>query len=280
MLLMNLRPLLFSLAFAVTTPMASAAVTLDPASWTQALGSAVLSGQSSTGLTWGNNTASNADNSFLFATIDGNTSVVGNQSLSLAVGETMTLSASLSFSGLQTLTTGSLQFRAGVFNTNGSATPGFGWLGYFVGNGTATSSGGLYAKNTGNTAGYIVESQSSLLSSFFGEGTVLTDGMYSLVFSMERTSTSMIISALFERQSDGANFVTVESYAHTGGAAPILSTFDRIGFLAGDGLDADRVVISNLTMTVTPEPSRALLSCLGAGVLILRRRRAVRLSAA
>jgi hypothetical protein len=250
----------------------SGAVSIDGSSWNQLVGSAALSGASSTGLVWGNNTSDNANNSFLVATLDGNTSIAGNQTVSVNVGETLTFAGTIDLSGTQPLTTGSLQFRFGLFNTNSSATAGFGWLGYFVGNGTLTNNGGLYAKNSGNSTGYIVESGSSLLTSFEGEGAALSDGIYTFSLSLQRTADSMVISTSLIRQSDGVPFATVDEYEHIGGAAPVLSQFDRIGFLAGDGLDADRVTLSNLSVAIIPEPAAPLLASFAALGLLRRRR--------
>lgn len=264
--------LTFFSASLIAGGVSSAAVSIDASSWSQLVGSAALSGASSTGLVWGNNTTDNANNSFLVATLDGNTSAAGNQTVSVNVGETLTFAGTIDLSGTQPLTTGSLQFRFGLFNTNSSATAGFGWLGYFVGNGTLTNNGGLYAKNSGNSSGYIVESGSSLLSSFAGESAVLSDGIYTFSLSLQRTADSMLITTSLIRQSDGASFATVDAYEHSGGTAPVLSEFDRIGFLAGDGLDADRVTLSNLSVTIIPEPTVPLLASFAALGLLRRKR--------
>jgi len=270
---MKYRLLLISLALA---GLSSAAISIDPSSWSQLVGGAALSGASSTGLVWGNNTntgpnTGNADNSFLVATLDGNTSIAGNQTVSINVGETLVYTGTVNLSGVTTSTTGSLQFRFGLFNSATQTSTGFGWLGYFVGNGTSLTSGGLYGKNTGNNDGFIVESGATALSTFNGQAANLNDGPYTFSLSLQRTASSMIISTSF--QQGGVSYASVESYVHTGGAAPIVSTFDRIGFLAGSGLDADQVTLSNLSLNIIPEPSSSALVLGAAGLLGFRRKR-------
>ena len=249
--------------------MASAAVSIDSTSWSQPAGTASLSGASSSGLVWGNGSTNNADNSFLFASVDGDTLVSGNQNLALNVGQTVVFTGTVNLAGVQTLTTGSNQFRFGLFNENGSS-PFSGWLGYFVGNGTTSTAGGLYERNNPNTAGYIVETGASQLASYNGGGANLTDGFYSFSMSLQRTASGLVISASMIRTSDGVSFINV---SNVNDSTPGLTSVNRIGFLAADGLDADRVTLSNLSINVIPEPSSLLVASLAGGLCMILRRR-------
>ncbi|MES2997609.1 MAG: hypothetical protein V4733_12445 [Verrucomicrobiota bacterium] len=49
-------------------------------------------------------------------------------------------------------------------------------------------------------------------------------------------------------------------------------SFNRVGFLAGNNLNADQIQFSNIDVTHAPEPSVALLGLMSAGLLFRRHR--------
>jgi MYXO-CTERM domain-containing protein len=257
---------------------AHGAVTIDASSWTNGLGTPALSGQTSTGIVWGNNTSNNTDNAALHATIDGDTGTAGNQSVTIAIGETLSFSGSLNLQTSITNTSGTIQLRAGLYNTNGSVTT-TGWLGYMLGNGTSSGAGQILERSNPNTGAYFSGTGATTLvnlPSTNGGVTLasrdLTAGLYSFSLSLTRVAGGMEVTSSLVRQSDGINFANLSTpFLDT---TPQTFTFDRIGFLAGGGLDADQVTLSNLSLTVVPEPSSALLGVAGVA-LLLRRRRAI-----
>jgi hypothetical protein len=267
--------------FLAATISAQAALTIDSASWTNALGTAANSGLSATGITWGNNTANNADNSAIYAIIDGDTGTAGNQNFTLGLGETLTFAGTAELKSV-TGTDGTIQFRFGLFDVNGQSDVN-GWLGYFAANTTIStqSGGGVYERILNNTNAYYSSlSGNAVLASGAAAtpvaGARLTNDTYSMSLSFTRaTATSLSISSSMIRTTGGNNYVSVDNYIDNSVNS---FTFNRLGFLAGSGLDADQIILSNLSLTVIPEPSSfAALAGLGAiGLVASRRRRSVR----
>lgn len=98
----------------------------------------------------------------------------------------------------------------------------------------------------------------------------LTAGCYDFGLSLKRVAAGLEITSSLIRQSDSINFADLSTpFLDT---TPQTFTFDRIGFLAGGGLDADQVTLSNLSLNVVPETSSALLGVAGAALLLRRRR--------
>lgn len=266
----------FPLLAAGFSSFAHGAVSIDSSSWTNGLGSPALSGQSSTGIVWGNNTSNNADNAALHATIDGDTGTAGNQSVTLALGETLSFSGTLNLQTSITDTAGTIQLRAGLYNTNGSSDAN-GWLGYMLANGTSSGTGQIIERNNPNTNGYFSgfgATAIATLPSTNGGVTLasrnLTAGFYDFSLSLTRVAAGMEITSSLIRQSDSINFANLSTpFLDT---TPQTFTFDRIGFLAGGGLDADQVTLSNISLTVVPETSSVFLGVAGAALLLRRRR--------
>jgi hypothetical protein len=267
--------------FLAATISAQAALTIDSTSWTNALGTAANSGLSATGITWGNNTANNVDNCAIYAIIDGDTGTVGNQNFTLGLGETLTFAGTAELKSV-TGTDGTIQFRFGLFDVNGQSGVN-GWLGYFAANTTIStqSGGGVYERILNNTNAYYSSlSGNAVLASGAAAtpvaGARLTNDTYSMSLSFTRaTATSLSISSSMIRTTGGNNYVSVDNYIDNSVNS---FTFNRLGFLAGSGLDADQIILSNLSLTVIPEPSSfAALAGLGAiGLVASRRRRSVR----
>lgn len=259
-----------SLALVFAGAYAHAAITIDSSSWTRSNGVAVLSGQSSTGLTVGNNTAENADDVVFHASIDANGAVAGNQAHTLAVGDRITFTGTVNLSGIAGGASGATsgnQFRIGLFNTN-SSPDNNGWLGYILSTGSGTTQGSLRERDNPNTALYTSTTGATTIASLTAPNANTFNGLYNFSFSLNRISTGMEITSSFVRQSNSLDYAP-RSTAFLDTTISTF-TFDRIGFTAGGGLDLDQVVVSNLS--IIPEPSAALLGGLGM-LLLLRRRR-------
>jgi len=234
-------------------PLAHAAPAASAATWGISINNAgsnlANSLPTSTGITWGNNTANNADNSAIHATLDTDTGTAGNQSVTLAAdGDTVTFSGTIDFKGL-TSTTGTIQFRYGLFNSNGSGAS-TGWLGYYVGNnagsGAGTAGGGIYERANPNTGIYVSGTGSAQITPALAVGSTLNNGLFTFSLTLTRSGSSLTISSSLIRQSDNVNFASVTNFIDT---SPQTFTFDRIGFLSGSGLDADQIILSNLTLS-------------------------------
>jgi hypothetical protein len=264
-----------SLAIAALSSHVHGAISVDSTSWAAGLGAPVLSGQSSTGVVWGDNSSNNADNTALHATIDGDTGTVGNQSVTIALGETLAFSGTLNLQTTITDTSGTIQLRAGLYNTNSSANSN-GWLGYMLANATSSGTGSILERANPNSGAYYSGTGSATISalpSTNGGVTLasrnLTAGLYDFSLSLKRVASGMEITSSLVRQSDSVDFAELSTpFLDT---TPQTFTYDRIGFLAGGGLDADQVTLSNISLTLIPEPSAALLG--GIGMLALLRRR-------
>jgi hypothetical protein len=233
-------------------PLAQAAAPVDPASWALGTGTSNLSGQSASGITWGDNTPNNADNTALHATVDADLGTPGNQAVTLgADGDTVTFSGNLELKG-STSTTGTIQLRLGLYNSNGSSTVN-GWLGYIVLNTTNIVGGGIAKRTLTNNNGYFstLSGNAPTLTTSPSAGGPLTDGVYAFSLSLARSGSSITLSSSLIRQSDNVNFASVTNFSDT---TPTTYTFDRIGFLSGGGLDSDQILLSNLSLAGNTVP--------------------------
>jgi hypothetical protein len=222
-------------------------------SWAAGFGAPGLSGLTSTGLVWGDGTANDADDTAVHATIDGDAETFAPDPVSLADGESVRLSGKVNFQSSITDTPGTIQFRWGLFNHNGS-TDASGWTGYWAGNGTNGSVGMMFRQNSTSTL---------YVSGNAANGTALTPGtqvpgavniaagLHDFSLVLTRNGSDIEYSAIMTRSSDGAllcEMAGADSSGHT--------TFTRIGFLSGNALDADQLTLSQLALEYpyTPPP--------------------------
>jgi hypothetical protein len=260
---------------ALSTAAAGAAVTIDSTSWGVGTGAPTNSAASSTGIVWGNNVEGNANNSAIHATLDGDDALGGIQVITLADNDLLTFTGSINLQTSITDTAGTIQLRAGVYNTNGSANF-TGWLGYMAANSTSSGQGALLERtSTGNYwSGTGATTLSSLPSTNGGVTSAarnLTAGTYNFTLSLQRSGANLLVSSNMIRQSDGIDFAPLSNFVDT---TPQTFSFNRIGFLSGGGLGADQVTLSNLSLTVVPVPEPSALVLGGLGLLgLLRRRR-------
>jgi hypothetical protein len=250
----KLLALIVALPLAHTSaPLAKAAVAVDASSWTNALGTPTNSSLAADGVAWGNNTANNADNTAIHATLDADTGTAGNQPVTLAEGDTVTFSGTVEFKGL-TSSTGTIQFRYGLFDVNGKTNTN-GWLGYFVGNnagsGAGSAGGGIYERSNPNTALHVSTTGAPQIRSATAVGGSLTSETFTFSLTLVRSAAGITISSSLIRVRDSLNFAAVTGFLDT---TPQTFTFNRVAFLAGNNIDADQVILSNLALTGTTIP--------------------------
>jgi hypothetical protein len=144
------------------------------------------------------------------------------------------------------------QFRFGLFDGDAEGSNDNGWVGYYISNrhGNAGGSSGVLAlKPEGNTSAYLSAAGQSVLASVGGDGTsasLFHDGTYSMTLQIERSGNDLVVYAELE----GSNGFTQSLIATNTTAATLGTyTFDRLGFLLGDNLDADQAAFSNLLVT-------------------------------
>ncbi len=242
---MRIPPIWFALLLSFIGVVKAAPVT---GPWLQSTGSAVLSNVNTASPTWGNGTLDNADASSIYAAFPA-------VSL-LATGDKVTLTGSAQFEGI---TAAAEVIRWGVFSVNGSPDTN-GWLGYFLRNGNATSGASLMERTSPNTTQFPSVTGAVSLGSTSGPGSALTNATYDFVISYERTAANGLqVNTSFKRATDNVDFANLSLLDTT----PQTFVFDRVGFLATTNLNADRIQLTNVTITVTtgtvtPPTSNAL----------------------
>jgi hypothetical protein len=163
-----------------------------------------------------------------------------------------------------------------LFKDNGSAN-NTGWLGYLMTNahGNGTPAGTLSQKNIANTSTYLSTTGATTLASTNGNGSPFNDDTYALSLSIARAANGDLNLSGTIAGTATTNFT--QSLNATVAAANVVTyAFDRLGFLLGGNLDADRGEFSNLQITsnLIPEPSTLALIglCAVFGGLTRRRR--------
>lgn len=226
-------------------------------SWAAGLGAPVLSSPTIGSIIWGDGTNNNADNTAVHATIDGDPSTAHIEPMELADGQSVRLSGKVNFQSSITNTTGTVQYRWGLFHHNGS-TNAAAWTGYWAGNGTTGNPGALFRQN-GTSSLYVSSNTANgnyLSASPNAPGTAnIAAGNYDFNFVITRMGTGVQLSARLTRAADGAiltDIVATDSSAYT--------AFTRIGFLSGNSLDADQISLFDLNLEypyvapLPPEP--------------------------
>jgi hypothetical protein len=147
------------------------------------------------------------------------------------------------------------QFRFGLFDGDADGPDDNGWVGYYMSNrhgDPGSPAGVLSLKPEGNTSAYLSTGGQSVLASAGGDGTTASlfhDDTYSMTLMIERTGSDLFVSAALA----GSNGF-MQSLSGTDLTASTLGTytFDRLGFLLGNNLGADRAEFSNLLVTFIP----------------------------
>ncbi len=254
-----MKPSTLALGFTLSL-IASNADAAAVTGWATISTTATLSNTSTASPTWGSGATDNAKASNLYASFPTITLA--------AVGDAVTLTGSATLVGASVSGTGGGFFRFGLFDVNGKSDTN-GWLGYLAYNTGSASSGTLYERTSGNTAGFTSSTGTTTLvstASAMGTGVVLTNTQYDFTFNIARTaSTAVTITSSLKRHSDNLDFGNL-TFTDT---TPQTYTFNRVGFQNTTDTNADQIQMSNVA--VVPESSACLLG--GLGVLALLRRR-------
>lgn len=216
-----------------------------------------LSNAETSSPTLGDNTADDADNTSIYAAFS---------SVTLAIGEKLTLSGSMQFSTSAGAAPSALanEVRVGIFDHNG-ASGLTGWLGYYASNPSGATGAGVRRRIT-SSAGYYSQTGTTLVGTNYVADTSKTfqDATYDFSLSLERTDAAILV--VFTLDNDqGYSLVpntTVDSTPNT-------FTFDRVGFLSGGNLNADQVQFNNLDVSVAPVPEPSTLALLACGGLAM-----------
>lgn len=265
----NTNPLRTSFAVIVTLlfpvlPVHSAVI----ANWKMLSGTAVNSGLDTDSPIIGNGTTNNADNAWLAARLG---TVTTPAAVTLAVGETLTVSGSVVLTGGDDLRREG--FRVGVFDAvtefeNGTTTfANGGWLMVPSSNGIFQArTDGAFISNLGNAVSLGgTASPNTAPATFVGDSTT----PFTWSFSITRATTTTVDLAGAFAGGDG-NY----GYAMSNpGVTTSLFTYNVIGLLLSNDLNMDQASFSDTQFSVIPEPTSALLIGLSAGVGLLRRRR-------
>jgi PEP-CTERM motif len=168
------------------------------------------------------------------------------------------------------------QFRFGLYGDDGAGDPHEGWVGYLAynrhGDAGGTPPGRIVRKNVGNTNLYHQTTgagNQTNLALLDGDGSVFHDDLYTMNMTIERSGNDLVISASLSGSNGYTNSLSVtDTNASTMGTY----TFDRVGFLLGGNLAADRAQFYSLSISI-PEPASLLLVLVGLiGAFCSRRR--------
>lgn len=195
----------------------------------------------------------------------GDTIAANFPAVTLADGDSLILTGSVSFNSILT----GNQFRIGLFDGDDPVTTGDG-LGYV----------GIYAQ-AGTTAGGPVNSANGTATNPFSGGAATVIGTMTNPANAAPSGSTIAFNLTIVR--DGANLDVAASYDNGGAynstvsinstaAVPASFTYNSVAFLMGGSLNATQANYTNVDVTSVPEPSISLLGALGALALIRRRR--------
>ena len=204
--------------------------------------------------------------------------------LSLAVGNTLTFSGSITFTAGSI---GNQQFRFGVFNSNGAntgtlssglwsgATP-TGWLGYMVEPGTGSGNNTILVERNNPNTGNWFSGTGATTDQSIPSTAAANFGTYNFDLTLTLASASEMDISYFFNQTSGGSFATSGSYADL---TPTVTSFNAVGFLmnANVGGGTTPFTFNNVDVTLTSVPEPAIFSMVGMGLgalcLMFRRRR-------
>lgn len=254
-------------AFVVSITLAAQAAPIS--NWKELNAGSTNSGMNTDSPTIGDGTADDASDAWVAGRFG---TVATPASVTLAVGETLTVSGSVIMTGG---TNAESNFRFGVFDESGQfASGGTTWAngGWLV-----RPDDGFYRART-NNAFVSTNPNAVLLSTTISDtgGGFIADSTAAYDWSLSVTRATATTADLFGSLTGGDNAMnetySVNGVDATASGANSTFTFNAVGLLFGGSMQTDQAEFSNVQNTVVPEPSAALLMSL-AGLALLRRRR-------
>lgn len=213
------------------------------------------------------------------------------------VGDTVTLSFSVSFGDADGMNNAGDNFRFALFDLNGEAqdpspgSPNFAtagtnntdnFRGYILGarNGAGAGSGGSIREriamlSSGQNAFAVTGANAGTAPSLGSVGgdpvTLASDGTeYRGLLTLTRNSNGLVdVWGSFI----GSNAATGNVFSATDLTANTSSTYGAVGFLIGGPLSVDQARFQDVDVTAVPEPVSALLFLSGASTVVMLRRR-------
>lgn len=195
----------------------------------------------------GNGSSNSAAQVAIYADIAGSFDAAPD--VSLENGERVMLTGSVTFEGI---VASREQFRWGLFYEPTTPTSAFGWMGYFATNSNSASDGGgggnLRAKIFGNSDVFVANASTDALQVSL-DGDAWANGTYEYSMTVARYGDEAAIEATLTRPGWSQQWnVSISD--------PFITTFDfnRVGFLSGNNMQADRVSFSDVDVTTEPIP--------------------------
>jgi hypothetical protein len=205
----------------------------------------------------GNGSNGSANAIALYAPISGGLDAMPD--VTLADGFQIKLTGSVLVEGV---TSSMEQFRFGLFEEVGPTVDAFGWRGYIANNSSGTGGGALRAKDANfaafgstlfistSTSGSAVNLQTQQ------DGGSFTSGTYDFAMTIQRHGAALTIDASLRR---GNEFAQVWEGAAVSSSNLLTYNFNRVGFLSGASMSADRLSFSDIDVTTGPIPVAPVL---------------------
>jgi hypothetical protein len=164
--------------------------------------------------------------------------------VALANGQKITLTGSATLTGI---TSAIEQFRWGLFNESAAPLDASGWVGFIASNSAGFGGGALRAKPV--ESGTFAQTGSATNLQTAQDGDDFIDETYSFSMTVSRFNNEVSVDAALTSADDWTQ-VWKDAIA----APPIPHTFDfnRVGFLAGSGMHANRITFANIDVTAAP----------------------------
>jgi hypothetical protein len=234
------------IAFAVLMPVATIARAAPVTNWfavnaqTGATSTKPLAGAATDSPVLGNGTNDSAAQVALYADISG--SLNGCADIELANGQEVTLTGSATLSGI----VGSIeQFRWGLFNEAVAPFDAASWRGYIASNSNGPSGGALRVKEA--EVGTFAQTGSAVTLATAQDGSTFDDDTYQFSLSVSRFNEQVVVDASL---TSSDNWSQVWSNVAVTSPSQVNYSFNRVGFLAGNGMHADQISFSDIDVTV------------------------------